>query len=128
MSRIITIPENIQISIANVGVWSFYISCHHIVDTNTIFNKDGIGIRAGAKILLALENKLPGEEIELSDIEWKLLNEAFEKPEHGYIIPVSIKETKEELDGTTTDIEKELNIPNRMFLTYIDAVADARIK
>lgn len=98
-----TTPED-----TGIVAWSFARCAEWLVNTCTRFNQTGPGIRAGARIIDAIGGKAAGEVADFKrEEDLKELSEAFENPDRGYAPPL------------------EQTPPGRMFVTYMDAVADA---
>ena len=111
--RYITIPENANIQIGDTP-WSFANCVRHVVDSDPRFNENGVGIRAGVRILAQLQDKNTGDVITLDEGDWKMLHEAMEQPKNGLIPPLSLSKS----DGTS----EPLTVPGRMFLQYLDCL------
>lgn len=113
--RDITIPEPISIMVAGEA-WTFGRTVRHVIDTDPVFNATGPGIRAGARILAALDKSgdKAGEKMSVDEDDRKLLNKSLEEPPAGWIPQLAVKDK----DGNEQPLPK---IPGRFFLTYIDA-------
>jgi hypothetical protein len=115
MPRYITIPENANLSIGDTP-YSFTQCVRHVVDTNPQFNENGPGIRAGVRILSQIQDANVGDVVVLEENDWKLLHETMEAPKTGLVPPLSITRA----DG----VSEPINVPNRIFLHYLDAVSE----
>lgn len=119
--RHITIPNSVNFKIGDV-VYTFVLCASYIINSDPKFNATGTGIRAGARILGKLESAKEGDTFTLDQADWKLLNEAFEAPAQGYIMPGLGSE-----DPKTGEFIPA-RIAGRTWLPYIDAVSDEATK
>lgn len=74
-----------------------------LVDSDTRFTRDSAGLRAGKRVVSAVEAAKPGEECDVDAADWRLLCDAAKAPSQGY--PVR---------------------PPRLVLPYIDAIEAAK--
>lgn len=119
--------RSVDISISinlNVGgePWSVGHSIRYIVDSNRQFNETALGIRAGVRILAAVQKAATDKErAVLEEGDYKLLFEAFEKPAVGYVPSLSQKNA----EGLEVPLPP---IPGRLFLPIIEAMSDEATK
>lgn len=116
--RVITVPESVQFNILGKQ-WTFATCIEHVIDGAPRFNNSGPGIRAGARIIEAIGEGVPGSNVVLRDDDWKSLSEEMETPVAGYYPPLFVLKA----DGTQG---ASVNVPCRLLLPYIDAVAQAQ--
>jgi hypothetical protein len=115
--RIIVIPETANLNILGKP-WTFAACVEHVVDHAPEFNRDGKGIRAGARILEGVDQWQPGGAIVLREEDWAMLHAQMEAPSGGYHPKLFLVTP----DGTRGD---ELPVPERRVLPYVEAVANA---
>jgi hypothetical protein len=112
----VVIPESVGIVVGGEP-WSYERCVQHVIDSDKRFNETGVGIRAAVRILASIKKAVEEKSTAAFDSsDLKLLNEAMESPQHGWIPQLSVRGP----DGE----EKPLPaIPGRVFITYIDATA-----
>jgi hypothetical protein len=115
MKQEIIIPAPIDL-IVNKEPWTFERCCQHVIDSNKQFNASGPGIRAAVRILAAIRKAVDEKTIaSLDEADLKLLSEAMEAPQAGWVPSLS----RSGPDG------KEIpypTIPGRLFVSYVSAV------
>lgn len=107
----VTIPETPAELLAQLhpdgstADFSFASFISWLVDSDSRFTRDSAGLRAGKRVVSAVEAAKPGEECEVDASDWSLLRDAAKAPSQGY--PVR---------------------PPRLVLPYIDAIEAAKVE
>ena len=102
-SMSVKFPAALALTVGDKQVeWGGIELCGYLMDTQPQFNMDAAGLRAGARIEIALTGKTNTDPLTIEWRDLELLQKAADKPRNGY--PVQ---------------------PARRALPYVDALNDA---
>ncbi len=119
--KYIVLPGPITI---NTFVWTFSDCVSYVVDNAEVFEKPASMIRAGQRILTAVDKAVEEKKlfVELREEDYVNLKQVFENPTRGYgSFAIGVE------DPTTKAVigQEAIRVPPKKFLPFIDAVENA---
>jgi hypothetical protein len=120
--KYIVLPEPIAIDTVS---WTFSNCVTHVIDHAESFTSPASMIRAGQRILTAVDKAVDEKKafVELRDEDLESLKAAFDAPSRGYGVFM-----RQILNPETAEVigHEPIKVPARLFLRFIDAVMDAQ--